>query len=406
MQCNEENEKYKLKEIPSNLVLQIGVNASCNCKCKFCSQGNLDKIPLSEREIDENILYKYLLPLYKKTSIIVPTQGEITCSKVGFRWLQWVNDNYYPINIFIETNGISFTEKWQNFAMKNLLNVHFSLNAKDDLTFNNTVCYYKNNPNIFSSKIVKNLDNYISILKAKNLFPYFCPSVSYVINDTNYEYISDFINFAIKRNIYKIGFLFDTGCRHMYEIGGINKSANYHRFIKCLKTIITYEKLLKDKIKISYELFNPCKELLHMRQNEDAACVSELSECVNYDVQKLQNLNNIIMCKNEIRKKSGKFVLSLQEELDGITFHIDKSDGVDCCFNPWKHIRIICNGEYNVCTWRGYSKDNNINNFIKNDIVNWLEFFNSDIYVSLRKQFLSKCYSGCLPQCPSIPKTK
>ena len=91
----------------------------------------------------------------------------------------------------------------------------------------------------------------------------------------------------------------------MYEIGGINKSANYHRFIKCLKTIITYEKLLKDKIKISYELFNPCKELLHMRQNEDAACVSELSECVNYDVQKLQNLNNIIMCKNEIRKKSG-----------------------------------------------------------------------------------------------------
>lgn len=124
-------------EIPNNLILHLGFNANCNCRCKFCSQG--DQRFIKKELIDQDLLYKHLLPLYPKTKFLIPTQGEITCVSEGYDYIKWIDENYPQINISIESNGIAFNEKWQDLAVKNLMNVHFSVNAISNETFLRTV---------------------------------------------------------------------------------------------------------------------------------------------------------------------------------------------------------------------------------------------------------------------------
>ena len=148
-------------EIPNDLILHLGFNANCNCRCKFCSQG--DQRYIKKELIDQDLLYKHLLPLYPKTKFLIPTQGEITCVSEGYDYLKWINENYPQINISIESNGIAFNEKWQDLAVKNLMNVHFSVNAISNETFLRTVWGDVGGEKVFE-KIEKNITGYIQKL--------------------------------------------------------------------------------------------------------------------------------------------------------------------------------------------------------------------------------------------------
>ena len=109
--------------------------------------------------------------------------------------------------------------------------------------------------------------------------------------------------------------------------------------------------------------------------------------------------------KNELRAANNKYEFTESEEKH-VTWNQGKINNKNVCLEPWKHLRIRTNGYLNVCSWRGYNENFKIQDFIKNDKVNWNDVFNGIYYKTVRKNFLNGCYKGCMHNCPAIPKGK
>lgn len=196
--------------VPDCLTLQLRFNNDCNCRCKSCfAEGATTK---DLKMMSPEMLYEDLKPLYPKTSNIVPTDGEITFHKEGFEYLSYIHENYPEINIFVETNGIAFNEKWQKLAAENLMRVNFSLNAINEEYFKKTVWEKDGVYEI----IKRNLNNYINLLDEKGL-GLFRPSVSCVINSTNYEAVDEFVKMALEMKIFSIIFFIDAAENNLYD---------------------------------------------------------------------------------------------------------------------------------------------------------------------------------------------
>lgn len=384
-------------EIPNNLILHLGFNANCNCRCKFCSQG--DQRFIEKELIDQDLLYKHLLPLYPKTKFLIPTQGEITCVSEGYDYIKWIDENYPQINISIESNGIAFNEKWQDLAVKNLMNVHFSVNAINNETFLRTVWGDVGGEKVFE-KIEKNTRSYIQKLKDKGLDA-FIPSVSCVLNSTNYYETVQFIEMATSWGVDKIHFYFDTAENDM-ATGFIKDEKG---FVFALSSLLELEKLTNDKIKLYFKLFMPYDNISSLEKQVKDLNIDELKNKYRniYEATRHLDFHKEFEKRNELRKQNKKYQFTLSEEE-----HLTWDNGIVSdklvCLEPWRHLRIRANGCINVCSWRGYSNDFKIQDFIKNDKINWNDIFNGIHYKKIRKNFLNNCYSGCMHNCPAIPK--
>ena len=189
--------------IPDNLSLQLSFNNDCNCRCKFCGEDITHDI--SKRQvIPKQWLYGDLMELYPKTRNLIPTYGEITFGNDGYDYLSFIHKNYPEINVFIESNGISFNQKWCELAAKNLMKVNFSINAINEDYFKKTVW---DKDGVYPL-VIKNIENYLAYLKQKNLYA-FKPMVSCVLNSSNYETIEDFVKMCLKWQLQVIIFFFD-----------------------------------------------------------------------------------------------------------------------------------------------------------------------------------------------------
>ncbi len=384
-------------EIPNDLILHLGFNANCNCRCKFCSQG--DQRFIKKELIDKDLLYKYLLPLYPKTKFLIPTQGEITCVQEGYDYLKRIDENYPQINISVESNGIAFNEKWQDLAVKNLMNVHFSVNAISNETFLRTVWGDVGGEKVFE-KIEKNITGYIQKLKDKGLDA-FMPSVSCVLNSTNYYEVPQFVEMVAGWGVDKIHFYFDTAENNV-QTGYIKDKDG---FLFALTSLLELEKLLNGRIKLYFRLFMPYDETALVEKQVEQLSADELKSKYSkiYEISSQMNFNKEFEKRNELRKQHNKYEFTLSEE-EHLTWNNGTISDKLVCLEPWKHLRIRANGFMNVCSWRGYSEEFKIQDFIKNGKINWNDIFNGAYYKKLRKNFLNGCYTGCMHNCPGIPK--
>ena len=232
--------------IPDDITLQLMFNNDCNCRCKFCSANNQTR--QTRQMISQDMLYKYLEPLYEKTKTIIPTYGEITHCKEGYEYLKWINEHYPHINFFIETNGIAFNKRWFELAAKSLMVVKFSVNAIDEETFKKTVW---EKDRVFTT-IKNNIENYIIYLQERGLSS-FKPSISSVLNSTNYHIARDFVKMGINWNLQSFGFYFDHRENPLKNTYIKDKSG----FDEALMTVLELEKLLKGKVYFYFRIFMP-----------------------------------------------------------------------------------------------------------------------------------------------------
>ncbi len=378
--------------IPDNLTLQLFFNNDCNCKCKFCAAalatGHHDR-----QVIPEKWLYEDFLPLYHKTTHLVPTYGEITICKEGYNFLTYIHKNFPYINVSIETNGISFDEKWMNLAADNLMRTNFSINAVNDEYYRKTVW---DQSGIFP-RIIKNLDAYLKCLKNKKLFA-FKPSVSIVIDDTNYLTCVDFIKQHIQREL-QVLVIF---CNNKY-IGCENQVWMEDFF----KTLLELERLLKDKVFLNYRLFVPIDNLADLefqvaKENEQTLRekYADILECV----EKLPTLNELYQERTKIRNQFGKKDYSYYEEVTGTTYHQKRYRGNMICANPWTHLKVNPNGDTAPCSWYPTIKDQNLYNYMKKGKIDWESFFDNFYRRYQRYKFQKGCYVNCMHNCPGMQK--
>ncbi len=382
-------------EVPDDLVLQLCINNYCNCDCKFCS---IYKETKGKKEVmGEDLLYNYFKPLYPKTKSIVPTYGELTICPEGYKYMKYIHENYPEINLFLESNGIAFDKKWQEFAADSLLTVKFSVNAIDEESFKKTVL---NADGVFT-RIKNNIEAYNKLLDEKGLSD-FRPSISSVLNSTNYHIVKDFVKMAVSWKMQRVGFYFDV------RENIISKSfvKDKKGFDKAVITILELERLLKDKVYFYFRLFMP----VNIKPYEEIVNKEDIEEIKNkyfdiYTLAKDFDYKTRYKNKTKIRKQHNKKILTYFEDIEGTCWHKKEYNGEMICENPWTHIRMRPDGRMEVCAWRGYRTSYNIRNFIKNGKINWHDVFNDLHRRKLRKKYLSDSgFEGCMKNCVAAQK--
>ena len=382
-------------KIPDDLTLQLYFNSDCNCRCKFCFA---ERVYSDELKIMQpKMLYEDLVPLYKHTANLVPTNGEITFHKEGYEFLSYINKNYPYINIFAETNGIAFDEKWQKLAAENLMRVNFSLNAINEEYFKKTV-WEKDG---VYELIKKNLNNYINLLDKKGL-GLFRPSVSCVINSTNYETVDEFVKMALEMKIFNIVFFIDAAENNLYDKE--NPIKDMEGFKSALIKLMEIERIVAGKVMLGYKLFFPTADLYEIEKRikqEDINIIREKHPEISKLTDDMQDFKSIYLEKEKIRKEKGKKPYSYYEELTGVCNHQFNKNNKIICKNPWNHILLRPNGQSDICPWRTHIM--NINNFrTKSNNIDWHKYFNNYTYRLLRKNFQKGCYADCMPNCPAM----
>lgn len=388
--CFQKNFKY------DNLVLHILFNSNCNAKCKFCNL-RLKKT----QNINSKIVYEYMKPLYPKTKILIPTFGEYTISNECYQYLSWIAKNYPEINIVTETNGINFDEKWQNFSMENLVKTGCSLNAINAKRYQETV-WDGNDGEIVYNKIINNLKNYQKKLKENHL-EFFGPRLSMVINPSNYCDIEEFVKLSLNLEASTTTFLFD----YNYDLTSEDAKK---RCFNAFRTLVELEALLRGKYFISFYLFSPftLKEAKDMREEVAKIPFKTLRDKYAdiYELAIHRNYRNEYIKKSEIRKRHNKKHFSLLDEFTACGSQLNTSSNCNnFCTIAYNHLLVYPNADIKVCPWEFFTKKfklktPNLNNFVKNNKINWNSVFNGSYYKTIRTLLKQGNYIGCPQNCP------
>lgn len=379
--------------IPDDITLQLCFNNDCNCQCKFCA--NYKYTAQKRIVIPDKWLYKYFEPIYKKTKNLVPTYGEITHGKEGFEYLSYISEKFPHINIFVETNGILFDKKWRELACDNLFSVNFSVNAIDEKSFKDTVW---EKDGVFTV-VKRNIQDYINLLEEKGLSA-FKPSISSVLNSTNYHNVEEFIKMGLKWKLVKVVFMFDIRENNISKLSVKDKE----NFEKALMTLLELEKLLENKIRLGFRLYMPFKNVDEYEKVVNETPIETLKEKYSeiWDLAKDIDIKKTYLERVKAYKAKNKNLLTYFEFLTGVCWHQKVYKGNAICENPWNHIRLKPDGKLEVCAWRGYRESYKIQQFIENNTINFEKLFNDLFHRKLRKLFAEGNYCGCMKNCPAM----
>lgn len=379
-----------------DLVLQLFFNSNCNSKCKFCGVRHL-----KTKEIAPEILYDYLLPLYDKTKVIIPTYGEYTISQNCYNYLSWISEKYPEINIFTETNGINFNEKWQDLSIKNIIRTACSLNAINAKRFQETV-WDGEDGEIAYNKAFNNLKCYQQKLKENNM-EVFGTRLSMVLMPSNYNDIVEFVKIALELHSMSVTFFFDYSSNNL---SGYEKNARKD----ALRVLVEIEQLLKNKFFVFFKLYTPfsLKEVCEIEQEVKKIPKEKLKEkyAEIYELAKGRDYLKEHKKRVEIRKQHNKKPLSFIEELTitGSQHKINNKE-TNFCTVAYNHLVLYPDGVLKTCAWENFAnclclKHPNIKDFVENKSINWNKVFNG-FYYKLVRNFVKKGnYKGCPPNCP------
>ncbi len=378
--------------------LRVRITNQCNGKCRYCG---LLSWPEEERRqsMDPKWLYEYMVPLYEKVKMVLITGGDALVAKESYNYFKFLSENYPQITIEMESNGIAFDDKYQRLFADNLVNSHFSINASNEEFFVKS-CWDGQGGEYAYNKLTGNIENYLQLLEKENKIC-FAPHVSMVINKDNHEDVVPFLEYCLDKRFRGINYYFDYTESNMtadyFSDDGKNRET--------LRTLLEIERLLKNKVFINFRLWIPLKEIETVEKEGYEKNIDKLVEKYPriYELSKDRSIHDECKSRNELRRKQGKKTYSIEEEFS-ISMRLEEVNGKNVCFAPWKEIDIYPNGRLDFCGW--FHKTLNLNDFIRNEKVDWNEILNHPKFKLGRKDVLEGKFWGCMECCPMNAKHK
>ena len=107
-----------------NMYVYLIPTLQCNLRHSFCFQRSF-----STAKLEDDILYKKLLPLYEKTACLRLHGGELTTVPKMKDFVKFLGEKYPEMTINLVTNGVLFDEAWCELAAKYNIIINYSLNS-------------------------------------------------------------------------------------------------------------------------------------------------------------------------------------------------------------------------------------------------------------------------------------
>lgn len=378
--------------------LRVRLNHTCNCKCEFCVQEEWSQ-EVQNAIMPKEWLYNYLVPLYSRVKIVQLTGGEITCRKENFEFYKYLAENFPQATVLLESNAISFDEKWQDLSVKNLGYQHFSLNTSNAQTYKNGV--WEQGGEAVYNKIIGNIKSCCKKWEDAGL-SVFKPSVSMVVTHKTADDVYDFIKLSLELGL--------RGCIFYFAIheGAGKDDFTYPEILgPKLKMLMEIEKVLANKFPLIFRLRLPLLITQQYQKEVNDTPIEELnakySELI--ELAKDRNIMEEWKLRNEARKSHGKKTFTFDEEYKTCTHTEDflLTDGTvkNVCFAPFKELDIMADGTMLVCGWTNW--EINIKDFIKNNTIDWSKALNNPNFRDLRAKALKCDFSRCMRYCPMHP---
>ncbi len=382
-------------------VMRIRLTHQCNCKCEFCYQQYWSEEE-QNASLDPKIFYEYCKPLYNRLKYIAMGGGEITYAKEGYNYTKFIAENYPHINIFTESNGLLYNEKWQKLAAKHMFAAHFSVNAATPEIYTKS-CWKEGGAEAYK-KLTTNIQNLIKEQESVGLK--YATSIAMVVNSTSAADVYDFVKMSLKWRCKGIMFYFDT--RESSADGKGFK--NPEIMDNALRLLMKIERLLARRYMVYFRLWLPMNCTQRLQSEIESIPIEELKKEFA-DLLELVKERDMIKEYEEreaLKKTIGKKPLSIEEDYSPFLYTIDKllSDGSikkNICMAPFKMIDLFASGRLDLCGWMKRPMLN-IKDFIKNDTINWAEVLNQPIFCNMRKKALDSDFSYCMDCCPLNPQ--
>lgn len=375
-------------------MIRIRITNRCPGKCDFCGILNWAE---EDRNLDMDPRWymEYMKPLYKKIKTILVTGGDAFYAKKSYDFMKMISDEYKHITIFTESNGLTFSDKFQQLACDNLMITHFSLNASNAETYAKS-CWTACGGEIAYEKCVENVRNYIELLKRKNRVE-FAPDISMVINSRNAEDVVEFIRMALRMETSHVTFFFD------YQENDMSGEyfADPDLMRRVLLQLLEIEALLKDKFYIQFRLWVPTKELAIAEEIFQKESMSEIYAKYSelYEMAKCRSVEEEHGRRNSMRREHGKRELTLDEDYS-LTVRTKQVGGRTVCAAPYEVMDFYPNGRLDFCGW--HAPTLYFPKYIKDNGIDWDDIINSCAFRMYRENMFNGDFSGCMKCCPVI----
>jgi MoaA/NifB/PqqE/SkfB family radical SAM enzyme len=377
-------------------LLRIRITNKCNAKCRYCG---IQGWPEAVQKLDmrSEVLYEYCKPLYEQIKILLLTGGDPLITKESMPFCTFISENYPQVTLCLETNGIGFTEKWQQLAIKNLMKVHVSVNASNEDIYNKG-CWEGDAGKKAYQKLTQNIRDYMTLLRENGLEA-FAPDVSMVVNKDTADDIRAFVKYALTERLYNCTFFFDYTESDMAG----NYFGEPETSRPALYELMKLERVLARKFFIYFRLWIPLKETEMMQRKVDAIPLNELQKeyADILELAKGRSMKAEYETRQTIRKTKGKKDFSFDEDWTPTIRQTRVQDKVTC-FAPFNSLDIYPNQKFECCGWINPRFD--LNEAINNGAVDWEKEYNNAEMRKLRKDMLNDCYTLCQKCCPLNPE--
>lgn len=392
----EEKTKIQQKYISAfeDGTFRVRITNKCPGKCDFCGMKNMTE---EDRNTEMNYKWymEYMRPLYSKLKTVLITGGDAFFASHSYEYMKMLSDEYKHISIYTESNGMTFSKKFQKLACDNLFTTHFSLNASNAITYAKG-CWSSEGGEKAYKKCIENVNDYILLLKQNNRIE-FAPNISMVINSRTADDVVEFIKMALKNDFSYVVFYFD----YLENDMSGDYFANPDIMRPILKQLLELEYLLKDKFYIQFRLWVPLKELDIAEKELQLVSLYDLQEKYDdiFQLAKNRSIEGEHNKRNYIRRNNGKRELTKDEEYS-LTLRTFCVKGNTVCAMGWNSLDLYPNGRLDFCGW--HIPTLFFPDYIKNDSVDWNEIINSNEFLNYREKMLKGDYSGCMSCCPII----
>lgn len=378
-----------------NILIRIRISNRCNAKCKFCGL-RCSEVP--DIDMDPKWIYDYCAPLYEKADVICFTHGESVMAPRAFELFSHIAEKYPQATISTESNGIGFDSKWQQLAADHLFRTSFSMNAVTEETFLRAV-WEKDAPGGENAYRIsrRNVGDFIQLLERRGLLC-FAPCFSMVVSTESMHETIDFIRMALKM---KAGF-----CQFFFELFESPVNMEFFRKKELHDLLIEIEKikiLLQGHFHIQGDLYAPWGEIAIAKEIASKIPVVEIMKQYQdiYDLAAGRSVFDEYMEREKFRAQAGKKPFSFESD-QRVFLQLMPVEGKEVCAHAWKQIDLFPSGGVQFCGWM--TKDLlNLQDYIKDDAVDWEQLFNAPEMRLARKQILAGDYRNCMKCCPLIP---
>ena len=377
--------------------VRLRITNACNAKCRFCGVRNNFG---AEREhaMEPKWYYEYLRPLYDRLHLILITGGDAFVAAESYNFMRHISEHYPKITLYTESNGIAFTDKFQDLAAQNLFKTHFSVNGSTAAVFARG-CWEGEGGEAAYGKLMANIGHYVELLKTRGL-ECFAPSMSMVINRDNCDDVVNFTRMALKYHAWYICFFFDYSENDM--------SGEYFGYPEenrpVLKTLMEIERVLAGRVMFYFRLWIPTKEAEPMQKIVEAETWTELRDKYRdlWELSEGRSVEKEWRERNKLRRAQGKHEFEFTEDFAPAVRLSPRNDEV--CYAPWSEIDLYPDGRLDFCGW--FAPTLNFHDYLNgnfsenNEGFDWEPILNSYPFMAARKRILHGDFRGCQVCCP------